>query len=587
VIFGFVDKPIGGSEMNPTSNSYRNFDAAIYCTVHDVQRMRDSDWLEKSFTMLQNHIKIDKVYLETFRDMILADKELVLELQDFFASRGVKTSGGIATVLRERDLFRTFCYSNPEHLEKVKEIVGYTAGLFDEVILDDFFFTSCKCELCVKAKGNKSWTAYRLELMEKAAKDIVIKTAKEANPNVNLIIKYPNWYDHYQYVGYNLEAEPKLFDMLYTGTETRDPEYTHQHLQQYHSYAIMRYLENVKPGKNGGGWIDPFARRYLDRYAEQIRLTLFAKAKEVTLFCYGVLVESIKQENGSSKPASTVAPVAGNVFEKTDSFLHKLGQPYGIPSYKPYHSSGEDYLHNYIGMLGIPIDIMPEFPYESSTILLTESAKFDEKIVGKIRDQLIKGKTVVITSGLLKALQGRGIEDIVEVEYTDRKALVNRFARFTDVYHSDTDILIPQIKYATNDSWVIITCLDKGNGYPLLLQARYANGMLYILTIPDNFGDLYHLPKETLTQVKQVLMKDFKVYLESPSKICLFTYDNNAFIVESFLPNLSRCNIIISKKHAKLHDLVSDKESKGLERDDKTVFQTLIRPHSYQVFRFE
>ena len=313
--------------MNSTSQNYRNFDVAIYSRVYDVQRMADLDWLERSFTMLQSYIKINKVYLETSRDMIIADKETILKAKEFFKNRGVRTSGAITTTVKERDQFRTYCYSNPEHLRQTREITQYTAELFDEVILDDFFFTNCKCELCIKAKGDKSWTAFRLELMEKVARDIVIKTAKEANPNVNMIIKYPNWYDHYQYLGYNLEAEPILFDMLYTGTETRDPEYTLQHLQQYHSYAIMRYLENVKPNKNAGGWIDPYGRRYLDRYAEQIRLTLFAKAKEVTLFCYGSIVESIRQDDGSTTHISTVAPIAGNVFSKTDSFLGKLGKP--------------------------------------------------------------------------------------------------------------------------------------------------------------------------------------------------------------------------------------------------------------------
>jgi hypothetical protein len=573
--------------MSSDSERYRNFDVAIYSRVYDVQKMGDLDWLEKSFNMLQKYVKVDKFYLETHRDTIVADKGLIRKIKDFLADRGVKTSGGIATVVNERDQFRTFCYSNPEHREKIKEIIQYTAELFDEVILDDFFFTNCKCELCIEAKGDKSWTAYRLGLMEEVSRNIVIKTARTINIDVNMIMKFPNWYDHYQFLGYNLEVEPQLFDMIYTGTETRDPEYTGQHLQQYHSYAIMRYLENVKPGKNRGGWIDPFARRYLDRYAEQIRLTLFAKAKEVTLFCFGSLVESIKQPDGSYIPASTVAPIAGNVFEKVDSFSDKLGQPYGIPSYKPYHSSGEDFLHNYIGMLGIPIDIVPEFPYESGTVFLTECAKFDENIVEKIQGQLVKGKTVVITSGLLKAVQGEGTEDIVEVEYTEKKALVNKFMQFADVYHSDTDILIPQIKYATNDAWETITCLDKGNGYPLLLQARYAKGVLYILTIPENFADLYHLPQETITQIKHVLMKDLKVHVESPSRICLFAYDNDTFIVESFLPHLSRCNIVIRKKPAKLYDLISNTEASGLVSGETTVFPILMRPHSYRVYRFE
>jgi hypothetical protein len=118
---------------------------------------------------------------------------------------------------------------------------------FDEIILDDFFFTDCKCDLCIKAKGNLSWTQYRLNLMTEAAQELVIKPAKAINPKVKIVIKFPNWYEHFQGLGFNLETEPKLFDGIYTGTETRDPVRPGQHLQQYESYLIFRYFENIKP----------------------------------------------------------------------------------------------------------------------------------------------------------------------------------------------------------------------------------------------------------------------------------------------------------------------------------------------------
>ena len=80
-------------------------------------------------------------------------------------------------------------------------------------------------------------------------------------------------------------------------------------------------------------------------------------------------------------------------------------------------------------MIGIPIDLHPEFPTNANLVLLTECAKFDPDIVAKIKGQLRAGKSVVITSGLLRALQGKGIEDIVEVKYTDRKMLANSIHR--------------------------------------------------------------------------------------------------------------------------------------------------------------
>ena len=52
----------------------------------------------------------------------------------------------------------------------------------------------------------------------------------------------------------------------------------------------------------------------------------------------------------------------------------------------------------------------------------------------------------MITSGLLRALQGKGIEDIAELTYTDRKALVTDFkAGWGGISKSSQEILIPQI----------------------------------------------------------------------------------------------------------------------------------------------
>jgi hypothetical protein len=394
-----------------------------------------------------------------------------------------------------------------------------------------------------------------------------------------MVIKYPNWYDHYQYLGYNLEAESKLFEGIYTGTETRDSVYNLQHLQPYQGYSIVRYLENVKPGGNGGGWVDPFARRTLDRYAEQLWLTLFAKAPEITLFDFRSMVEPLP-EAAATFPART----AGYVFDQVDGFLGNLGRPVGVKSYKPYHSSGEDFLQNYIGMLGIPMDLTPEFPAGANTVFLTEAAKFDAGLVGKIKGELTAGHDVVITSGLLGALQGKGIEDIVELEYTGKKAVTREFSIGFRLSKGAADIAIPEIRYPTNDAWEIVSGLTQGTGYPIMLRAAYSKGTLYVLTIPENFGDLYNLSAEALDSIRSVLAKDLFVRLEGPSQVSLFVYDNDSFIVESFLPNASTVRVVTAKRIGKLLDLVSGAEIAGQTRGEQSVFEMPVMPHSYRVF---
>jgi hypothetical protein len=207
------------------------------------------------------------------------------------------------------------------------------------------------------------------------------------------------------------------------------------------------------------------------------------------------------------------------------------------------------------------------------------------------------GKDVVITSGLLKELQGKGIEDIAELRYTDRKALVNEFtAGWGPAFQADKEILIPQINYLTNDSWEELSALDGTSGWPILHSARYANGTLYVLTIPDNFTDLYHFPVQALTKIKEILTGQFDVLVEAPGQVCLFLYDNNTFIVESFLDETTPVIIVADKKYGRLTDLVSGEILSGTAREElsfrgmmlregKTTFGIDLKPHSYRVFR--
>jgi len=262
---------------------YKNFKVAVYSRAYETAKMGDNNWIEPIWDEVSRQVKVDKIYLETHRDLLVVDEATLLKAKKFFESRGIETSGGITLTVNESNNFETFCYTNPEHRKKIKEIVEFTARNFDELILDDFFFTDCKCNLCIKAKGDRSWTDYRLELMTKAAKELILDPAKAVNPKIKVVIKYPNWYDHFQGCGFNLETEPQLFDGIYTGTETRDPS-SNQHLQSYLGYLIFRYFDNLKPGKNGGGWVDTGGMTVMDRYAEQLWLTMFAKAPEITLF---------------------------------------------------------------------------------------------------------------------------------------------------------------------------------------------------------------------------------------------------------------------------------------------------------------
>jgi hypothetical protein len=198
---------------------------------------------------------------------------------------------------------------------------------------------------------------------------------------------------------------------------------------------------------------------------------------------------------------------------------------------------------------------------------------------------------------------GKGIEDICELEYTDHKAAVTEFQGrggnpIIGSARLDRGILIPQIRFLTNDAWALVSGIADGNGFPLLLMDRYSKGILYVLTIPENFNDLYRYPPEVLSAIKQIILRDSQVRLDAPAQISLFQYDNNTFIVESFLPTETNVTLSVPSEFTKLHDLLSDQMIPGQpERSiqlggfgnpppasSRTLFSVQMQPHSYQVF---
>ena len=586
--------------------------------------MKDPAWLEKSWNEISTQVRVDKVYIESYRSGVLADGALLETVKSFFAAHGVQVAGGIAFAAGgdsagfqpnevESGQFVSFSYTDPKQRAYVKNVSEVTARHFDEIILDDFFFNNTKRDSDIAAKGNDSWSDFRLKLMDDAARNLVLAPARAVNPKVKVVIKFPNWYEHFQSNGYDLAVEPKIFDGIYTGTETRDPVTTDQHLQQYESYQIIRYFDNIAPARNGGGWVDTYDSRYLDRYAEQLWDTMLAKAPQMMLFQYSDLLRpsmlgdraawasldttfkagELQQwsDRGGATGTANQAAMAGYSLDKVNAILGHLGQPIGVASYRPYQSIGEDLLHDYFGMIGIPIELYPEFPDKAKTILLTEDAKADKEIVSKIKKHLEGGGNIIITSGLLKALQDKGLDKIAEIYNT---------GNVLKIPGATGDILVPEIQFMTNDAWALVAATANGHGAPLLTMDRYSKGILFVLTIPENSNDLYSLKFSDLNAIRQYLLRDFPVEIDAPSQVSLFTYDNNALVVESFLDaptpvtvgtlgSFTRLRNLVTGEVVEATKPVADPGAMRRRRrlPPRTEFHITVEPHSLAAFALE
>jgi len=375
-----------------------------------------------------------------------------------------------------------------------------------------------------------------------------------------------------------------MFDMIYTGTETRNPHYTHQNLPRYLSFFLPRLFEHIKPGKNGGGWYDLFECS-LDEYVQQAYLTLFSKCHEQMLFCFPLLVN-----------APSYAAAVGAFYDEADLFMGQIGEPTGVACYKPYHSHGERLLHEILGMSGIPMDPYPYYPEKAQVILLTADAAWDKEIVNKIKQSLLDGKSVFITTGLYEKLAGKGIEHILPLEITNRKITTDTFTNSAFGWNncgyvkSFGSVTIPHVAYNENDLWVLSSALTPYSSHPMLLKGAYGKGSLYVLTVPDAFADFYKLPAETLSLIRREF--NLPVTLEGCGLVSLFPYNNDTFILQSFLDRPERVRVRVNKGGASLVPLTGVRQKmlpiKKVRGDEsESVFEVHLLPGHFVAYRIE
>ena len=592
---------------------YKSFIVSTYATQRTVESLTDGDMdPAETWSNLARNLKVDKIYIEVMRNHTLVDEAALEKLKKFYQSRGVEVCGGLAFSVSEANGYQGFDYANPENRAFAKKAVEMAARHFDEILLDDYFFFDRKTDYDIKAKGDKSWTQYRLETMREVTRDLIVNAAKAVNPRCKVIIKMANWYDQYAGMGNDTEKVPLIADGMFSGTESRLWVGQEQHLQPYLSYDIMRFMDNLKPGVNKGGWVDQGGANPIDRYSEQLLDTVFARCPEMCCFNYAGMLFTISRAAITNRPWAdqptsldfnevlktigsndnpTFADIAGYTLAHADKVLAQVGKPVGIKSYTPYHAAGDEFLHDYLGMIGLPMDISPKFPSDADMVLLTEQAKSDPHIIQKIKGQLEAGKSVCATSGFVRAMQGRGIEDICEIETTGATVPVQRFTfatgpgspfrarlRFTGAAQADMlafsnslvaprDLLIPEIKYfniLTHDAWGdVLGVSPGGTTYPILLSCDYARGKFYVLTIPNDPADLYAFPPVVLSIIREVLGSAEPVCLDrAPAQVALFRYDNNTFIVQNYLPTAVEVTVSVAGKVTAIQNLLNGEDIK-------------------------
>lgn len=386
-------------------------------TLFTAQNVRDHLGTEEGINKAIEWCKktgVTHVFLETFRSRYTADRKTLERAKSRFTTEGFEVSGCVTTTQVGKistgwNLIS--CYTNKGTQNQLQEIFEYTASIFDEIMIDDFLFTDCQCDECKEARGGRTWADYRCELMVRVSRERILGPARKVNPNVQIIIKYPQWYDNFHNRGYEVSRETADYDKIWVGTETRD--YDNERWGgkvQYEAYYIMRWLGEIAcaiggGSKMGGGWFDPFGTTE-DTYLEQARQTVLADAKEMLLFCYGALL----RDTGPANVEKLRMEIPG-LFKLAALVRNKPIK--GILAPKPPNSNAynEQYVFDFVGMLGLPLVPAAEIRSDAKAAFFSVHALKDPDFSNKLKKMLGAKKPVLITDGLAKRLDGVNLDD--------------------------------------------------------------------------------------------------------------------------------------------------------------------------------
>ena len=578
--------------------NYRNFTLTTYFVAAGVGKA-SKEQLEQDIRFFEKHLRLDKVYIEPFRDGLLATDEQIELVKSTFEAHGIRTSGGLTANIKDlpgqphkQRIFDTFCYTDEAMLGVLREAVARTAKHFDEIILDDFFFTNCTCDSCRAGKDaynaangitDGSWEGFRLHLMQEVSIRDIIQVAKAVNPKIHTVIKYPNWMESYQETGYNPGEQSKVFDGVYTGTETRDPIHQDQHLPRYLSFSLMRYFEALMPGKNGGGWFDPFDCLILEHYLEQAYLTAFSKPQELMMFCFQALLDSMN------------IAALGHQLDKLDAMLDYTGNCLTLPCYIPHNAQGEDNVQDYLGMSGIPLSTTPIFPADAPALMLTRASAYDPDIVQKLERYVVEGGRAIVTSGFVEATLDRGLKAMTSIRPQGRKVEVSDYFvernnyTYTRAYpHAPKSILMPVFEFRNNATWANVKGVKGEESFAILMCDTYGKGDMLTFVVPDAFSDIRNLPVEAMTRLRREMAVG-GMYLDGAANISLFVYDNDAVIVYPYASHDAQDEDILLHVKGDVQALVDPIQDKTIEplykKDGESVFQLRTKVGHFRLYQ--
>ena len=141
---------------------------AAFVPASSVSRhLAEAEGLAEAASLLRA-AGVTKVYLDVYRAHI-PDERVLTRARDFFRGRGFEVSGGLTTVAGNgygkpsSHGVHWFCWTNRGTQQLVEHVSRLAARLFDEIIVDDFLCTQCRCEECERERGLRDFPRFYRE----------------------------------------------------------------------------------------------------------------------------------------------------------------------------------------------------------------------------------------------------------------------------------------------------------------------------------------------------------------------------------------------------------------------------------------
>ena len=524
---------------------------SVYATAGSVANLADNQSARDDALGAMSRLGITQIYIEVYRGGMIVAPEKLRTVRDFFHNNAIAVAGGIATVpgkefgVAANEGLHWFNFQAPKTPNALEQVVRQSAPLFDTFIVDDFLCTGDTSEMSNQARGDRSWSQYRRDLMVQISKDVLIGPAKEVNPSIKMIIKFPQWYDLFHVYGYDVVREPDLFDGVRVGTETRGANtQRYGFVQPYEGFVNYRWIAAQSGGKIGGAWFDHGDCAEYD-FIDQAWQSVAAGAPELIFFHLGDIVKGHPDHARLQQDFTALANLAAVVRDNP---------VIGTVGYKPPNSDagGDLYIMDFIGMFGVSLVPSPVFPADAPTIFLPTQAAANSHIAQLIHPELSAGSHIIMTPGFIaKAPDPEAMARLAGLAHpvvlqplkaktvpvgAEQVPVENGLDLAADLKVAGAEVLL---QAPVGDHNVpFLTSFAVNGGRVSVLNTRTFSQADFdavgeVLLSPRPLG-LMHLPKEWADCIRTELMRESEWQLRGPTRVTCQQVGQKGWLVQNY-----------------------------------------------------